>query len=63
MDKRDRSVFQVIHQHELVILGTVGTFFVWIVVMIFSLKEAQAVNQSDIKYIRESVDKIYDQVK
>lgn len=38
-------------------------FFIWIVIQIFSLKEAQAVQQTNLEYIKEKVDSIYELVK
>lgn len=64
MEKEDKSfIISVLQKHESAILGVMIVFFTWIVVQIFTLKEAQAVQQTDIGYIKETVNKIYDRVK
>jgi len=64
MKKEDKSfIISLLEKHEMVVLGVMVTFFTWIVVSLFNLKEAQAVQESKVDAIKETVDKIYVAVK
>lgn len=64
MKKEDKSIIiELIAEHEMkVFYATIG-FFIWVVLAIFALREAQAVQQSKLDAIKETVDKIYVEVK
>ena len=60
MKKEDKSVIiELISIHEMKVLSAILMFFIWVVLTIFSLKEAQAVQESKIDAMKETVDKIY----
>jgi hypothetical protein len=63
MKKADKSVIiELIAEHEMKVFYAIIGFFIWIVLAIFSLREAGAVQQSKIDAIKETVDKIYIEV-
>ena len=43
MSESNKPIINAIMKHELAVIGTMVTFFTWIVVMIFSLSERQAI--------------------
>lgn len=64
MKKEDKSVIiELISEHEMKVFYATMGFFIWLVLAIFSLREAQAVQQSKLDAIKETVDKIYVEVK
>ena len=61
MEKEDKNlIIRLIGEHEFKVLSAMGGLTIWMILQIFSLKEAQAVQQTDIKYTKEKVDMIYD---